>query len=228
MDLCWLGRAPYGPVAELQERLRRRVQAGGDEALLLCEHEAVITLGHSAAPGDLLASDEQLAREGVARFAVRRGGRATYHGPGQLVAYPIVRLGRGVLQHVQALGEAAAEIAAELGVAARLRRDPVGVFVEERKLAAIGVEIKRRVTTHGMALNVTAEACRGPRRGLLVPCGEPGRAVTSLAEESGRDLAVAELAPALCAALLRRLGRRAGPLLSMETDALICRLPALQ
>jgi lipoate-protein ligase B len=228
LEIYWLGRVPYGPAADLQERLRGRVQQGGPEALLLCEHEPVITLGHSAEPGDLRASPAALDAEGVARFTVRRGGRATYHGPGQLVVYPIVRLRQGVLAHVVALGEAAAAVAAALHVSAAFRRDPVGVFVGERKLAAIGVDIRRRVTAHGMALHVTAEACGPARRGLLVPCGEPGRALTSLAEESGRALAVAELAGPLAAALCRRLGRPEAPPSPATLDSLLCRLPAVE
>lgn len=209
MNALWLGRVPYRPAWDLQERLCAQVQAGGPEVLLLCEHDPVITLGHSATDADLLAPPAALASQGIACVRTSRGGQATYHGPGQLVLYPIVRLGkdRGVVAHVQALGQAAAEVAAGLGVVASFCRDPVGVFVGARKLAAIGVKVQRRVTLHGLALNVDSEAAAAFRRALFVPCGRAGAPVTSLEEESGQALSPAALAEPLARAFCRCAGR---------------------
>jgi lipoate-protein ligase B len=209
VDALWLGRVSYRPAWDLQERLCAQVQAGGPEVLLLCEHEPVITLGHSATDADLLAPPVALLQQGIECVRTSRGGQATYHGPGQLVIYPIVRLSKeyGVVAHVQALGQAAAAVAAGLGVVAAFCRDPVGVFVGERKLAAIGVKVKRRVTLHGLALNVRAEAAAAFRGALFVPCGRAGAPVTSLEEETGQALALSALAEPLAQAFCRCAGR---------------------
>lgn len=191
--------------------------------LLLCEHDPVVTLGRSARPEDVLATAEDLAAAGIGWALSTRGGRATYHGPGQLVAYPVVRLRRGVLAHVQALGQAAAEVARQCGVAATWRRDPVGVYVGNRKLAAIGVHIQRHVAIHGLALNVTEAACLAPRKGLIVPCGEAHRALTSLAEECGRPLSIEELLEPLAQALGQALGRPVGPIQAAGVGVLLSR-----
>ncbi len=250
INIYWLGRSPYRLTWDLQERLRRRVLAGGPDTLLLCEHDPVITLGRSASESDILADEATLAAAHIERVRTSRGGQVTYHGPGQLVAYPVVRLTRGVLAHVIALGEAAAQVAAQLGVSARFCRDPVGVFVgstqqteapyrAERKLAAIGVQIKRRVAIHGLALNVTAEATHPFRRGLFLPCGEVGRVVTSLAEErsevtfrtshpGAKEVGVFDLVEPLAHSLCRSLGALFVPVVEISTLSLISSLPSVE
>lgn len=190
----WLGRVHYDDGLDLQERLRRAVLDGAAaEVVLYLEHPDVITLGRSAERSDVLADDQRLQQLGVDVRRVARGGDVTYHGPGQLVVYAIVRLS-SVLAHVAALGAGAVAVAANLGVEASLRRDPLGVFVGERKLAALGVHVQRRVATHGLALNVTTDLSRF---GLIVPCGRADLSPTSLVAEAAQASAL-EL-PALAA-----------------------------
>jgi lipoate-protein ligase B len=181
LDLVWLGRVPYRPIWQLQERLRAAVLDGtGRETVLLLEHLPVITLGRSADAGHVLLDREALARAGVERVETSRGGDVTYHGPGQLVAYPVVRLAEGPGRYVAALAEAVIEVAARYGVSSSYRRDCPGVWVEGRKLCAFGVHVHRRVAIHGLALNVTTPL---EAFAAIVPCGLAGVPVTSLAHE---------------------------------------------
>jgi lipoyl(octanoyl) transferase len=184
MDCYFLGRAPYREVWALQERLRQRVLDGGPETLLLVEHPPVLSLGRFAAATDILADEETLRVHGVEQVRTSRGGKVTYHGPGQLVAYPVVRLRHGVVAHVEWLATAAIEVASSLGVAASYSRQRVGVWVGERKLAAIGVEVSRRVSIHGLALNVSRQSTAPFGCGWFVPCGEATGQAVSLEELS--------------------------------------------
>ena len=220
MEAYFLGRADYEPTWQLQERLRQRVLGGGPEVVLLVEHPPVLTLGRSALPTDITAAAATLAGSGVAVVRTSRGGKVTYHGPGQLLIYPIVRLRQGVVRHVEALAAAAVTVAAQLGVAAGFERERVGVFVGARKLAAIGVHVQRRVAIHGMAVNVTAEACAAFRRGWFLPCGELGGQVTCLAEEVGRPVPLTAVGQALLTALCDELGTPA-PGLQPATPSLL-------
>lgn len=180
LDLVWLGRVPYRPTWQLQERLRAAILDGtGRETVLLLEHLPVITLGRSADAGHVLLGDEALARAGIERVETSRGGDVTYHGPGQLVAYPVVRLPEGPAPYIAALAEAVIEVVARLGVNASYRRDCPGVWVEGRKLCAFGIHVHRRVAIHGLALNVTTAL---ESFAAIVPCGLAGVPVTSLAQ----------------------------------------------
>jgi lipoate-protein ligase B len=190
----WLGRVSYREAWALQEELRERVLAGDDDAqtLLLLEHEPVITLGRSALPSHLLVTEAELSRRGVTLVKTSRGGDVTAHGPGQLVIYPVVRLARGVLAHVEGIGRAIVDELHSRGIEdAEWRRDPAGVWIHDAKIAACGLHIRRRVAIHGFALNVTAESTS--LFSLIVPCGIAGARVTSLADHgvtiSVRDLA---------------------------------------
>ncbi len=183
MRALWLGRAPYDPVLRVQHALRQQVLAGGEETLLLVEHAPVITLGHRATAGDLLVSTERLASQGIEMVRVQRGGQATYHGPGQLVVYPICRLRGGVVGHVDWITRAAVTVAAQLGILAEYRQQPVGVWVGDKKLGAVGVHVEHQVAIHGLALNVTSAATAPFRQGLFVACGARGAQVTSLVEQ---------------------------------------------
>jgi lipoyl(octanoyl) transferase len=182
IEVYYLEEAPYQETWELQERLRARVLSGGPETLLLCEHRPVLTLGRNADPADILAEGSALCDSGVERIRSNRGGCVTYHGPGQLVAYPVVRLRRGVVAHVEWLAAAAIELAAQFGVCAEFCRERIGVFVGPRKLAAIGVHVSRRVAIHGLALNITRAATSAFEHGWFVPCGEPSGQAVSLQE----------------------------------------------
>jgi lipoyl(octanoyl) transferase len=165
-------------VAALQEQLRADLLAGtGPETLLLLEHTPVVTLGRSAEPGNVHLSGAELARRGIDLIEASRGGDVTYHGPGQLVGYPVVRLRGGIVEHMTAMARAVAGVLAELGIEARWRRDAPGLWVGDAKICAVGVHVRRRVAIHGFALNVAADL-----RGfdLIVPCGIAGVRTTSI------------------------------------------------
>lgn len=227
MDVYFLGRAPYRETWALQERLRDRVLAGGSEALLLCEHPPVLTLGRSAQPSDVLADDATLQRQGIEVCRTSRGGQVTYHGPGQLVVYPIVRLRRGIVAHVEWLAAAAIDVAAGVGLHAVYDRGRVGVWLDARKLAAIGVQVSRRVTVHGMALNVTRESTGPVEKRWFVPCGEAqGRAISlqeacdSVVGTRPSLVSVAAFVQPLADALLRRAGHPAAAARSTNVSLL--------
>ncbi len=199
-----LGRIDYADGLELQRELveARRAGSTGD-TLLLLEHPPVITLGvrarHSRA--HVIATDEQLASRGVQLFETGRGGDVTYHGPGQLVAYPIFDLNpdrRDVHQYVRDLEEAIIVAAARFGIHAGRVSGLSGVWVgpegREAKLAAIGVRISRWITSHGIALNVTTDLGAFD---LIVPCGISDRGVTSLQQLLGRPVPMHEAEDAL-------------------------------
>lgn len=206
----WLGRLDYRTGIERQEAARERLLAGDESAagVFLLEHEPVITLGRRADSAHLLASRAVLGERGIEVQRTTRGGDITYHGPGQLVIYPVVRLRGGVVTFLQAIAGALAEVAAQLGVpGARWQRDPAGLWLGSAKLAACGIHVRRGVCAHGFAFNVATPAEVWQ---LIVPCGLRDRRITSIAEERGaRGLPppppVAEVArmaaPILCAAL---------------------------
>ena len=187
----WLGRVPYREAWALQHELVHRRAAGeiGD-TLLLLEHPAVLTLGRHADETHILASPEELAARQIECVRVERGGEVTYHGPGQLVAYPIMALSRrGLLLRpfVRALEGAMIETCASLGVAAGRRDGHPGCWCEPdgarpRKIGALGVRVERGVTYHGIALNVDPDLRDFE---LIDPCGMPGVESTSIAREAG-------------------------------------------
>jgi lipoate-protein ligase B len=201
----WLGRVSHAAGTELQEQHRERVLAGDDDAevLLLCEHDPVITLGRGADQTHVHASEAELARRGVALVRTTRGGDATYHGPGQLMVYPVVRV-CSVVGYLEALAKGLADVAESLGVpGAAWRRDPAGLWLGDAKLAACGLHVRRGVAVHGWALNVSTPP---DPWSLLVPCGLPGARVTSIADHVDAPAVddVARLAaPILCRALDR-------------------------
>ncbi len=201
----WLGRVRYGPMVERMEGLRARLIEDQDavDTLLLCEHEPVVTLGRGADRRHLLVSDYALAAAGVEQHQSSRGGDVTYHGPGQLMIYPVIRLRKGLLSYLESLAAAVAETAEAVGVpGARWRRNPAGVWLGDRKLAACGVHIRRQVAIHGFSLNI----CTPPEHWrLIVPCGlaqEPTSLHEHLGEQCPPVEQVAQIAgPILCRAL---------------------------
>jgi lipoyl(octanoyl) transferase len=201
----WLGRVPFAETAALQERLREDVLAGrAPETLLLCEHDPVITLGRSARAEHVLASAGELARRGVAVHAASRGGDVTYHGPGQLVGYPVLRLRGGLVSHIEAMARGLASLLAPFGISAAWRRDTPGLWIDRgesnppAKICAFGVHVRHRVTIHGFALNVATNL---DAFDLIVPCGLTGAAVTSIAALTRDAPAVEALAPRAADAL---------------------------
>jgi lipoyl(octanoyl) transferase len=158
----WLGRAAYRDVYARQREEREAVWAGGPGRVLLCEHAPVITLGRSATEANILDA------RGIAIERIERGGEVTYHGPGQLMIYAIVRI-KSVIEFLERVASAIIETSAAFGVAgATWRRDPAGVWIAERKLAACGIHVARGVVMHGFAFNV---ATPRERWRTIRPCG---------------------------------------------------------
>ena len=188
---CWLGRIAYRDAWDLQKRLLAARAAGAvPDTLLLLEHDAVLTLGRGADPAHVLATPRQLRARHIEVIPVERGGEVTYHGPGQLVAYPILRLAdRRLLVRplVRALEAALAATCADFGVTADRRDGHPGSWCAvgspaPRKIGALGLRIERGVSYHGIALNVDPDL---HDFNLIDPCGMPGVVSTSVAQELG-------------------------------------------
>jgi lipoyl(octanoyl) transferase len=188
----WLGRMAYRDAWALQKRLAsERADGSIGDRLLLVEHPAVLTLGRQADASHVLATPAELARRGIEVVRVERGGEVTYHGPGQLVAYPIVALSRrGLLLRplVRAVEDAMIATCAAFGVTADRRDGHPGCWIEPdgiapRKVGALGIRIERGVSYHGIALNVDPDLADF---GLIDPCGMPDVVSTSIAAEAGR------------------------------------------
>ena len=202
MTVCetrYLGLLPYSEAHELQKELveRRKADEIPDQFLLL-EHPHVITLGRAAEQANILADDAMRKRLGVEVHETGRGGDVTYHGPGQLVGYPIIKLLPGrqdIRKYVRDLQEVLIRAVRDFGVEAEPRGgDYVGVWVGQKKLAAIGIRISRWVTMHGFALNLTTDLQYFQ---LIVPCGispDSGHGVTSLHQLTGKQFALQEVA----------------------------------
>lgn len=193
MPICetrWLGLTPYGEAHTLQQELvERRKRDDIPDQFLLLEHPHVITLGRAANRSNVLIDEATRAERGVELFATGRGGDVTYHGPGQLVGYPILKLRPGeqdIRRYVRNLQEVLLRAARDFGVEAEPRGgEYVGVWVGDEKLAAIGIRISRWVTMHGFAFNVTTDLDYFQ---LIVPCGLRGHGVTSLTEILGQPI----------------------------------------
>jgi lipoyl(octanoyl) transferase len=220
----WLGRMDYAVAYALQKRLAaERADDRIPDQLLLLEHPAVLTLGRTADPAHVRADPSTLAARGIEVLRVERGGEVTYHGPGQLVAYPIIALARRGLMirpFVRALERALAATCAVEGVLAGPREGHPGCWCDPegpapRKIAALGLRVERGVTYHGIALNVTTRLADFD---LIDPCGMPGVTSTSIAAEreitgaSPSTESVERVAPIFATALADALGAPlAGP-----------------
>lgn len=183
-----LGRSSYAEVLELQRRLCRQRMSGeiSDDVLLLVEHEPVVTLGRGLRPGSLRLSPEELGARGLQVFDVERGGDVTFHGPGQLVGYPIIDLRNhreDLHWYLRRLEAGLIVGLARMGIEAGTTAGLTGVWTRGRKIASIGIHVKQWVTFHGFALNVTTDLSYFD---LIVPCGIPGVIMTSVARELAR------------------------------------------
>lgn len=186
VDELWvaqLGQVPYADALMLQCELRDLRQADAiPDALLVLEHPPVYTRGRRAEPGDLPLADDWYRAQGIEVLDADRGGRVTYHGPGQLVAYPIMRIA-GVRAFVQTLEQAMLAALADQGVSAEARDTPfTGIWCGDAKIGAIGVHVSRHVTMHGLAINVDNDL--RPFE-WIVPCGIDHARVTSVALQTG-------------------------------------------
>jgi len=205
----WLGRVDYLAGWRLQEAVATRVRGGDVERLLLLEHDPVYTIGRRGTTDHLLAGPDALRDSGASVYRVDRGGDITYHGPGQLVGYPIVRLSEGgdLVGYVRAIEAALRDTLTSYGVEGRTEKGKTGVWVDlpdgrPAKIAAIGVRVSRGITTHGFALNVSTDLAAF---GRILPCGF-AHEVASL-ERLGVRAEVRDVAGRCAAALAARLGR---------------------
>jgi len=218
LEAAWLGRADYRSVWALQKDLAAARAAGAiGDRLLLVEHDAVLTLGRQADEAHVRATPAELAARGVELLRVERGGEVTYHGPGQLVAYPIIALSRrGLLLRplIRALEAAMVATCAAFGIEAARRDGHPGCWIDPagpapRKIGALGLRIERGVSYHGVALNVDPDL---DDFDLIDPCGMPGVISTSIAREAGRPgerpstSTVADAAVVFARAFARELG----------------------
>jgi lipoyl(octanoyl) transferase len=191
----WLGRIGWQGAYTLQEELLEQ-RAAGDipDTVLLLEHDPVITIGRTPDKTSLLAAEMQK----IPVIETNRGGQATYHGPGQLVAYLIYDLTQRTKDlhlHLREIEDLLLRVCSDTGVTAQRREGLTGVWVGERKLASIGVGVRRWITMHGLALNVTPESLLGFTD--IIPCGIKGVSMTCLADEAGQGLSVEGVAGAL-------------------------------
>src|SRR5436309_2694692 len=193
----FLGRVPYAEALALQLAARAALKSGeGPERFLLLEHPHVYTLGRNASGADVLAGPEWLAVRGVEVVECDRGGQVTYHGPGQLVGYPVVNLSpdrRDVRRYVRELQEVLIRTLADYGVAAQVRDGQafVGVWAGDDKIASIGVHLSRWITTHGFALNVATDLSHFAG---IIPCGLHGVGMTSIERLTGARPTLAAVA----------------------------------
>jgi len=207
-----LGIEPYRRIWDLQHRLveaRRRERI--PDVLVLLEHEPVITLGRRGDPKHILASEELLNAIGVEVYRVERGGDVTYHGPGQLVGYPILRLaayGLGVADYMHLLEEVLIRAVADFGLKATRREGIIGVWVGPNKIAALGARVERGITYHGFALNVNPVM---EHFNLIIPCGITDGGVTSMCRELGHNVPLAEVKRSVVRHFAEALGVRVTP-----------------
>ncbi|HEU0316155.1 MAG TPA: lipoyl(octanoyl) transferase LipB [Solirubrobacteraceae bacterium] len=185
--VCHLGLTPYAEAARLQERLRAARQAELlPDVMLMLEHPPVYTRGRRSAGGELPLGEAWYRERGIDVVDTNRGGKLTYHGPGQLVGYPIMRTG-DVIVYLRTMERAIIAALAEEGIRAGVREGLTGVWVEDRKIASIGVHISRGVTTHGFAVNVENDL---EPFAWVVPCGIDGVRMTSVGCETARTRAL--------------------------------------
>jgi lipoyl(octanoyl) transferase len=222
-----LGAVPYREAYALQERVRAARQAGAiPDVVLLLEHPPVYTRGRRTEPGELPMTEQWYAERGIDIVDVDRGGKVTYHGPGQLVGYPIVGV-EDVIAYVRTLEEAMIAALADEGVIARNRpdegRDFTGVWVGDRKIGSIGVHIARGVTTHGFAVNVDNDLTPFE---WVVACGLGGVAMTSVAAETARTGGLPCFRRRMAHRLAEALGARQRLVPAARLERALASLPA--
>ena len=207
LHVRWLDRVGFAQALALQEEIvaRKRNDASMEDQLLLLEHEPVYTIGRTPDQSSLSTPGSRPSRDGELGgghlphplFAINRGGQATYHGPGQLMGYPIIdlrRCGHDLHKYLRWLEQLLIEALAEHGIAATRRESLTGVWVEDRKIASIGVGVRHWITMHGFALNVCGDLSPFNH---IVPCGIHNVAMTSMEKETGAAFSVADVEKAV-------------------------------
>jgi lipoyl(octanoyl) transferase len=207
LNVRWLGRMEFAPVLELQEQIvaKKRNDRVVEDQLLLLEHEPVYTIGRTPDRSSLSTTGSRPSRDGEfgstylphPLFSINRGGQATYHGPGQLIGYPIIdlrRCGQDLHKYLRWLEQLLIDLLAHYDIAAERRESLTGVWIEDRKIASIGVGVRHWITMHGFALNVCGDLSPFDH---IVPCGISNVAITSMEKETKRAFTVAEVARTL-------------------------------
>ena len=186
MAICRLGLVPYVPAWELQKRLAaERIDGARPDTLLLLEHPPVFTLGRNSSEEHILVAPGDIVRKGATVQRIERGGEVTYHGPGQLVAYPIIKLEgaeRSVAQLVDNLEQSIIDTLGDFGIRGERMSGQRGVWASGQKIASVGLSVKRWVVMHGMALNVALDMSYFT---LINPCGHPETVMTSMEQQLG-------------------------------------------
>jgi lipoyl(octanoyl) transferase len=204
LQVHWLGRTDFANALALQEEIvaKKRADPSHPDELLLLEHEPVYTIGRTPDQSSLLGA----AHLPHPLFAINRGGQATYHGPGQLMGYPIIDLrgcGQDLHRYLRWLEQLLIEMLAQYEIAATQRASLTGVWIDDRKIASIGVGVRHWITMHGFALNVCGDLSPFNQ---IVPCGIDNVAMTSMEKETGRAFSVEGVAPSLEKLALNRIG----------------------
>ena len=205
LNVCWLGQTEFAHALAMQEEVaaEKKEDASLEDQLLLLEHEPVYTIGRTPDRSSLSATgrirDGELGAAHLPHpvFSINRGGQATYHGPGQLMGYPIIdlrRCGQDLHKYLRWLEQLLIDLLARYDIAAQRRESLTGVWVENRKIASIGVGVRHWITMHGFALNVCGDLSPFDH---IVPCGITNVAITSMEKETKRAFTVAEIAPTL-------------------------------
>ncbi|HEV2014569.1 MAG TPA: lipoyl(octanoyl) transferase LipB [Candidatus Dormibacteraeota bacterium] len=208
MDVRRLGRIPYEEAWALQNRLAEARRAGlKPDTLILLEHPHTYTIGRSGTREHVYLTEDELAARGITCLEVDRGGDVTYHGPGQLVGYPILGLGPppDVGWYLRSLEACLIDVLDDFGIKGGRLDGYTGVWVAGRKIAAIGVKVSQGVTTHGFALNVATDLSLFTH---ILPCGIPDKGVTSMAVELGRAPAMIDVEDAVVARFSERFALR--------------------
>jgi lipoyl(octanoyl) transferase len=203
LGVRWLGRVEFADALTLQEELvaKKREDTSFADQLLLLEHESVYTIGRTPDRSSLLGS----AHLPHPLFSINRGGQATYHGPGQLMGYPIIdlrRCGQDLHKYLRWLEQLLIDLLAHYDIVAQRRESLTGVWIENRKIASIGVGVRHWITMHGFALNVCGDLSPFDR---IIPCGINNVAMTSMANETGKVISVADVARAVEKLALHRI-----------------------
>lgn len=195
MKFYHLGQKPYREVLALQEKLRDKRQAGeGEDSIILVEHPRVITEGRRDASQDFLVNPEKLRAQGFDIEKIHRGGKLTYHGPGQLVVYFILKLsnyGLSVPQFVRRVEQCAITTLKHYGLEAKQREGCPGVWVQDKKIVSIGLSVNKGISMHGMALNINPKL---EDFKVIISCGMPECKLTSIAQETGSAPGIQEAA----------------------------------